>query len=137
MTAISFADGRLAITRRALLLLSCASCSYGGIQDDRADYVIYYTGQSTTLDQEAATTVARAAQTASRLSSAGVIVAGYADDPGAPEANQIQSRIRAQTVADALLRAGVARDRIKLKPRRALGGEPGLESRRVDIRLDT
>ena len=71
-----------------------------------------------------------------RAPSTRVVVAGYADDPGAPEANQIQSRLRAQSVADALVADGVARARVSLLPRRALGGDPGYESRRVDIRLE-
>lgn len=126
----------MAIERRFLLAvaLACASCSYGADPEDRADYVIYYQGQSTALDTAAAATITRAAGVAVRRK-VGIVVAGYADDPGAPEANQIQSRIRAQLVADALLQAGVARDRIELTPRRALGGAPGVESRRVDIRL--
>lgn len=126
----------MAIERRLLLAvaLSCAACSYGADPDDRADYVIYYQGQSTALDLVATATITRAAGVAMRRK-VGIVVAGYADDPGAPEANQIQSRIRAQLVADALLQAGVARDRIELTPRRALGGDPGVESRRVDIRL--
>ena len=126
---------RLAVTRRLLLVSLCASCSYGAEPDDRADFVVYYTGQSTELDPAAHATIARAANAAGRAPSYGLVVAGFADNPGAPEANQIQSRIRAQQVADALLRAGVARDRIELKPRRALGGDPAIESRRVDIRL--
>ena len=130
----------LAIERRLILGqalavgLSCASCSYGTDPDERADYVIYYEGQSTTLDPAATATIARAARFALQKSLA-VVVAGFADDPGAPEANQIQSRIRAQLVADALLHDGIARDRIELTPRRALGGDPAVESRRVDIRL--
>lgn len=123
------------VTRRLLLVLSCASCSYGADTDKRTDYVIFYTGQSTELDRAALATIARAADAAGRLPSTGLVVAGFADDPGAPEANQIQSRIRAQLVADALLRAGVARDRIELTPRRALGGDPAVESHRVEIRF--
>ena len=123
------------VTRRLLLALSCASCSYGADPDKRADYVIYYSGQSTELDRTSLATISRAGAAAGRAPSLGLVVAGFADDPGAPEAEQIQSRIRAQRVADALLKAGAARERIELKPRRALGGDPAIESRRVDIRL--
>lgn len=126
----------MAIKRRLFLAvaLACASCSYGADPDDRADYVIYYREQSTALEATAQATIVRAAGFAARRGLR-VVVAGYADDPGAPEANQIQSRIRAQLVADALRQAGVARDRVTLTPRRALGGDPAVESRRVDIRL--
>ncbi len=118
-----------------MLAFACVSCSYGAEPDRHADYVIYYTGQSSELDHTSLATVGHAAEAAARAPSFDLVVAGFADDPGAPEANQIQSRIRAQTVADALLRAGVARDRVTLTPRRALGGDPAIESRRVDIRL--
>ena len=119
-----------------LLALSLVACGYGAGPDERADYVVVYAGQSTALDAVAMRTVARAANYASRVPALGIVVAGFADDPGAPEAEQIQSRIRAQIVADTLVRDGVGRDRIKLMPRRALGGDPGRESQRVDIRLD-
>ena len=119
-----------------VLALLCGACSYGDEADLRSDFVVFYAGGSTTLDATASATIARAARGAERARSFGVVVAGYADDPGAAEANQIQSRIRAQLVADALVRDGVARDRVTLMPRRALGGDPALESRRVDIRID-
>jgi hypothetical protein len=38
-------------------------------------------------------------------------------------------------VADALAARGVARSRIHLVPRRGIGADPGLESRRVEIRI--
>lgn len=116
--------------------LCVASCSFGADSDERADYVVLYTGQSTSLDGAAARLVARAAIYADKMPSLRIVVAGFADAPGAPEADQIQSRIRAQRVADGLVGDGVGRDRIKLMPRRALGSDPASESRRVEIRLD-
>ena len=120
-----------------VLALACAACSYGPPDDERrADFVVLYAGPSTALGEAARQTIARAARFAARERDDRVVVAGYADDPGAPEANQIQSRIRAQLVADALVADGVERSRVTLSPRRALGGDPGSESRRVDIRID-
>lgn len=120
-----------------VLAAGCAACSFGGVDPDRrADYVVVYAGQTTALDAAALKTIARAATYAGVETGFGIVVAGFADEPGAPEADQIQSRIRAQLVADALVRDGVGRDRVKLIPRRALGGDPAIESRRVDIRLD-
>ena len=116
--------------------LGVASCSFGADPDERADYVVAYTDQSITLDATAMQVVVRAATYADKVQSLRIVVAGFADAPGAPEADQIQSRVRAQRVADALVGDGVARDRIKLTPRRALGSDPAVESRRVEIRLD-
>ena len=119
-----------------MLAMGLAACSYGASPDERADYVVLYAGQSTALDDAGTRTVARAARYANRVPALEIVVAGFADDPGAPEADQIQSRIRAQKVADLLVGDGVGRNRITLVPRRALGGDPASESRRVDIRLD-
>ena len=119
-----------------MLALGAAACSFGVEPDERADYVVFYTGQSTALDGTGSQIVARAASYADKMPTLKIVVAGFADAQGAPEADQIQSRIRAQRVADALVGDGVGRDRIKLTPRRALGSDPASESRRVEIRLD-
>jgi outer membrane protein OmpA-like peptidoglycan-associated protein len=117
------------------LAASLLACSYGPKPDRRTDFVLFYRGGSDVLDPAAAAIVARAASAAAAAPDLDVTVAGYADAPAAPESNQILSRIRAQIVANALVARGVARERIHLLPRRALGADPGDESHRVDIRI--
>ena len=128
----------MAASRLFLIGLVCfaaTSCSYGADPDKRTDFVLFFPGQSTALDPAANALIAQAAAAARNAPDLDVTVAGYADYSLTPEANQIQSRIRAQIVADALVRLGVARSRIELKPRRAIGSDPGVESRRLEIRI--
>ena len=62
-----------------------------------------------------------------------VVVAGYADRLGSADANQTLSKLRAQVVADRLAADGVERGRIVLRAKGSVGGDPGVESRRVAI----
>ncbi len=128
--------------RRTLILsaglaLALSGCSYGADPDRRIDYVLYFHDATTALDGPAIAIVARAAAAARATPTLDVTVAGYADAPLAPESNQILSRLRAQSVADALVSRGVAHDRITIVPRRAVGADPGAESGRVEIRVGT
>ena len=63
------------------------------------------------------------------------MVSGYADRTGSTDANVKLSSTRAQVVADGLLAAGVAPARIVQQPHGAVGGDPGIESRRVELSL--
>lgn len=128
----------MTVARRALLAVAgvvLSGCFYGPDRDKRADFVLFFQGSSLALDPAATATLERAAAAARAAPELDVTVAGFADLPITPEANQILSRVRAQTVADRLVQLGVARARVTLSPRRALGGDPGLESRRVEIRV--
>ncbi len=116
----------------AVLLLGC---SYGADPDRRTDFVLTFPPAATDPDGSAAAILDRAAAAARAAPGLDVTVAGYADAPLAPEANQIRSRLRAQSVADALVARGVAHGRITLLPRRAIGADPAAESARVDIRI--
>ena len=58
-------------------------------------------------------------------------VEGYADRADRAGGHQILSRLRAQAVADGLTARGVDKSRIDLRLRTAIGGDPGVESRRV------
>ncbi len=121
---------------RATGLAACvAACSYGPKPDKRTDFVLVYPTAAADLDPAATAILNRAAAAAAAAPDLDVTVAGYEDAAITPESNQILSRIRAQTVANALVDRGVARGRIHLVPRRALGADPGIESRRVDIRI--
>ena len=59
----------------------------------------------------------------------------YADQLGSTEANRTLTRLRAQVVRDTLVADGVPSNRIILQPKGAQGGDPGVESRRVEIEL--
>jgi len=125
-------------TRRVLAAatgLALLGCTYGAGPDQRVDFVLVFQNSTTALDPAASAIVDRAVRAARAAPDLDVTVAGYADPSLTPESNQILSRIRAQTVADALVQRGVPRSRVQLTPRRAIGADPGIESRRVDIRV--
>jgi outer membrane protein OmpA-like peptidoglycan-associated protein len=126
-----------AYSRRAILIagLLLSACVGGSEPEERADFVLFFLAQSTDLDPAAADILTRAVAAANAAPRSTVTVAGYADRSVTPQANQILSRLRAQTVADTLAERGIARTRIHLQPRAAVGGDPGLESRRVEIRI--
>ena len=117
------------------LALALLGCSYGADPDRRVDYVLTFPSASSTLDAPATAIIDRAAAAARAAPQFDITVAGYADAPLAPESNQILSRLRAQTVADALVARGVPRARVTLNPRRGIGADPGAESPRVEIRI--
>lgn len=126
------------IGRRGLPLLSATmllGCSYGPKPDKRTDFVLFFVGDVLDFDRMGRATLDRAAVASRTAPDLDVTVAGFQDDPTTPESNQIRSRIRAQNVANALVQRGIPRDRIRLVPRRALGADPGVESKRVDIRI--
>lgn len=65
-----------------------------------------------------------------------VVLSGYHDASGSPQANAEVSKQRAMAVRDALITQGVPADRIQLaKPVELLGSDRPEEARRVDITL--
>lgn len=124
-------------SRRALLLgslLAITGC-YSPTQEDPPlpDFVVLFSGASFELDPKARRIVAAAVATANASPDQGISVEGYADPSATPQSNQILSRLRAQSVAEALVRAGVEKSRIRVRHKQAIGGDPGFESRRVEI----
>ena len=122
--------------RRVLLgatLMLVAGCVSQPAQSPGTDFVIFFTAQSAALDPAATAILDSVAATAKADARAPVTVSGYADRAGTPQANQILSRLRAQVVADGLVERGVDRSRVRLRARGATGGDPGVESRRVEI----
>ena len=119
----------------AALALTMLGCSYGADPDKRTDFVLFFQGTSTAFDAAATATIERAVRAARSAHDLDVTVAGFADDPSAPQSKQILSRIRAQLVADALVQRGVRRSRVEITPRRAIGADPAIESERVEIRI--
>jgi outer membrane protein OmpA-like peptidoglycan-associated protein len=127
---------RPSTSRRVLLgggLLLLAGCATGSESEQTSDFVLFFTAQSASLDAPAVGILDAAAAAARAAPHGRVIVAGYADRVGTPQANQILSRLRAQVVADGLVERGVDRARVRLRARGATGADPGVESRRVEI----
>ncbi len=116
------------------LLLGLASCA-APMRETTPSYVVFFTAFSADLDEPARQVITRAAQAAQASGDRVVRVEGYADSIGSTEANRILTQLRAQVVADGLAERGIPRSRIVLRPRGAQGGDPGIESRRVDINI--
>ena len=100
-------------------------------------YVVFFTPQSSEIDTQARAVIADAAKAARADTGQSITVAGYAmpSPYGTPAADFLISRSRSQAVANALVAQGIAQSRIIQQPRGSAGGEPGLESRRVEIVL--
>lgn len=131
----------LPITRRlavlALALAGIAACSAAPTERLGPDYIVFFTPFSADLDDGAKSVIAEASQAAQTASGHRIVVAGYADRAagGSPAVNQTLSKLRTQVVADGLAAQGVDRGRIVLRPKGSVGGDPGVESRRVAIEI--
>ena len=95
--------------------------------------VVFFTSNSGDLDSAALSAVNQAADVARATPGRPVIVSGYATSIGTAATNQTLSQLRAQIVADALVARGVDRSRVIVRPRGETQGDPGIESRRVEI----
>jgi outer membrane protein OmpA-like peptidoglycan-associated protein len=98
-------------------------------------FLVFYTPFSANIDPEASHIISEAANAAKAEPTRVVFVLSYADQLGSTEANRTLTRLRAQVVRDTLVADGVASSRIILQPKGAQGGDPGVESRRVEIEL--
>lgn len=116
-----------------LLLAGLAACTAAPAEPLGPTYVVFFTPFSADLDDAASGVIADASRVAQSAPGRRVVVAGYADRVGSTGANQTLSKLRAQVVADKLTTDGVSRGRITLRPRGSVGGDPGVESRRVEI----
>lgn len=122
---------RLAALACSLALL--AACATAPAEHPGPTYVIFFTPFSADLDDGGTAVLADAGRAAQAAPGHRVVVAGYADRLGSDAANQTLSKLRAQVVADGLASRGVDRGRITLRPKGSVGGDPGVESRRVEI----
>jgi outer membrane protein OmpA-like peptidoglycan-associated protein len=114
------------------LVLAVAACM--APEPPGRKYVLFFQDWSAQLDDAGRSTIDQAAAQAKSLPSATVLVAGFADPVGTPQANIDMSRLRAQVVTDALVGAGLPRDRIQLRARGSVGFvDASLESRRVEV----
>ncbi len=116
-----------------LLLAGLAACTAVPAEPLGPTYVVFFTPFSADLDDAALGVIADAGRAAQGAPGHRVVVAGYADRIGSTAANQTLSKLRAQVVADTLAANGVDRGRISLRPKGSVGGDPGVESRRVTI----
>lgn len=81
---------------------------------------------------ELAKVVAKLAEDPSRL----VLLSGYHDETGGAAVNAEVAKARAVAVKDALIAAGLAADKVKMrKPAVTLGGADPAEARRVEVRV--
>lgn len=83
-------------------------------------------------EDELAKVVAKLAEDPSRL----VLLSGYHDETGGAAVNAEVAKARAVAVKDALIAAGLAADKVKMrKPAMTLGGTDPAEARRVEVRV--
>lgn len=109
-----------------------AACSFAG---SNAPYMVYFPLRSAQLDKTAHDVVALAARRAGEAPAAPVTVVGYTDSAGSPPADVLLSQHRAQAVAAALVADGVASSRIVRVGAGQTNEDPGLASRRVEIKV--
>ena len=122
---------RLAVI--GLVLAGLAACTAATAEPQEPAYIVFFTPLSAELDEAALGVVANAGRAAQAGPGRRVVVAGYANRIGSTDADRTLSKLRAQVVADRLAAQGVAPGRIALRPKGAVGGDPGIESRRVEI----
>jgi OOP family OmpA-OmpF porin len=115
------------------VLVGLAACTTVPAEPLGPTYVVFFTPFSADLDDAASGVIADAGRAAQAPPGHRVVVAGYADRLGSADTNQTLSKLRAQVVADGLAARGVNRGRITLRPKGSVGGDPGVESRRVEI----
>lgn len=97
-----------------------------------ADTAVYFEHASSRLDATASVALRKLA--ASLSGGQTVAISGYVDKSGHADANAKLALARAESVRDALTRAGVAADRIELKkPADIVGGDDAAAARRVDV----
>ena len=115
-------------------LLVIAACAKQPV-DAPPRSVLFFNPSSAALDAPAQKVIADFAADAQAARRRSVIVAGYSAGLSSPEATRTLAQLRAQVVTDALIARGVRPSRIEQQPRAAAEGEPGIEDRRVELRL--
>ena len=117
----------------AAALLMVAGCMQRVAVDAPPKSVVFFTANSADLDDGAKQVLGHVVTDALANPARTVYVEGYADAAGSAGANQALSKLRVQVVADGLVARGVPAARIVQRPRGSAPGEPGEESRRVDV----
>ena len=121
---------------RRLLMLGGIALLAGCVhsEPDSQRFPIFFTAWSADLDPEAFGLIRHAAEWADKHPAAPIMVSGFADPEGTPQANKEMSQLRAQVVADQLVKDGVAATRISKTAVGSVGFTlDSMESRRVEI----
>ena len=119
-----------------LVLLGVSSCTTTPApRSATPSMVVFFAEKSAALEPAAADIIAHAASLAKASPDAPVVVRGWTDSGGSPQADILLSQQRAQRVADALVADGVPVSRISRQGRGQTHDDPGVESRRVEIRV--
>jgi outer membrane protein OmpA-like peptidoglycan-associated protein len=112
----------------------CQSSTKEGASGQGPKSVVFFTGESAAIGPEARSVVTEAARQARSRPGVPVLVRGFAAPDGSVGFNRALSEARARNVADELVVAGVAQDRIRVEPRGPVPYEAmQVESRRVEI----
>jgi len=128
----------LTLRRLGLACLGAIGLAACGMLDGSAThpgYVVFFSERSAVLEADGASVVASAAAAARATPGATVAVLGWTDSDGSPAADIKLSQQRAKTVAAALVADGITADRITRQGRGQTHDDPGVESRRVEIRI--
>lgn len=97
---------------------------------------LYFAVGEAVLPEDGAAAVARVEEAAAGKPEALVLISGFHDATGDSARNAELAKLRALTVRDALLAAGVAEARIKLrKPAVTEGSGDNAEARRVEVHI--
>ena len=120
-----------------LALMGLGACTTGPIGPQVPAYVVFFTPFSAQIDAPARGVLADAAQAARTAPGRTVRVLGYAaPSPETTPAADLQlSQERSHAVARALVAEGVSQSRVVELPKGSRGGDPGIESRRVEIEI--
>jgi K(+)-stimulated pyrophosphate-energized sodium pump len=113
---------------------AAAAGDAAGATDPSRTARLYFASGSAALPADAETAMARAVMVLKGSQEAKATISGYHDTSGDPAKNAELARQRAEAVRDALVKAGIAADRISLeKPQATAGGTDPDEARRVEI----
>ncbi len=125
---------RRLLTLTGLLALSACATSTGGVAPP-SGFMVFFPERSSALEPAAMDVIAQAAAAAKAQPGKTVVVSGYTDSVGSKPDDVVLSQQRARRVADGLAADGVSAARIIQHGRGQTNGQPGVESRRVEISL--
>ena len=129
---------RFVVMGPLLLAAATAACAAKPRVDAPPRSVIFFSNLSASIDPDGENVVREISADALAYPTRSILIEGFADpQAGAPGTIRTLSQLRAQAVADALVAHGIARSRLTIRPRGATGGDPGIESRRVDVSFST